>query len=51
ASDYFDQLYAMAEYLITSGHAYVDSQSADEMAANRGNFGEPGKNSRFRERP
>ena len=51
ASDYFDQFYAMAEYLITSGHAYVDSQSAEEMAANRGNFGEPGKNSRFRDRP
>jgi glutaminyl-tRNA synthetase len=50
ASDYFDQLYAMAEYLITAGHAYVDSQSADDMAANRGNFGEAGKNSPFRER-
>jgi glutaminyl-tRNA synthetase len=50
ASDYFGQLYAMAEYLIGAGHAYVDSQSAEEMAANRGNFGEPGKNSRFRER-
>jgi len=51
ASDYFDQLYTMAEYLITAGHAYVDSQSAEEMAANRGNFGEPGKNSPFRDRP
>jgi glutaminyl-tRNA synthetase len=51
ASDYFDQLYAMAEYLITAGHAYVDSQSADQMAINRGNFGEPGKNSPYRERP
>ena len=51
ASDYFDQLYTMAEYLITAGHAYVDSQSADEMHANRGNFGEVGKNSRFRDRP
>ncbi|MFI4939545.1 MAG: glutamine--tRNA ligase/YqeY domain fusion protein [Burkholderiales bacterium] len=50
ASDYFDQLYAMAEYLISAGHAYVDSQSADEMAANRGNFGEIGTNSPFRER-
>ena len=50
ASDYFEQLYTMAEYLITAGHAYVDSQSAEEMAANRGNFGEAGKNSRFRER-
>jgi glutaminyl-tRNA synthetase len=51
ASDYFGQLYAMAEYLIGAGHAYVDSQSADEMAANRGNFAEPGKNSPFRDRP
>jgi glutaminyl-tRNA synthetase len=51
ASDYFEQLYQMAEYLITSGHAYVDSQSADDMAANRGNFGTPGTNSPYRERP
>jgi glutaminyl-tRNA synthetase len=51
ASDYFDILYAMAEYLIAQGHAYVDSQSADEMAAHRGNFNEPGKNSPFRDRP
>jgi glutaminyl-tRNA synthetase len=51
ASDYFDQLYAMAEYLIEKGYAYVDSQSADDMAANRGNFNTPGKNSPFRDRP
>jgi glutaminyl-tRNA synthetase len=51
ASDYFEQLYAMAEYLITAGHAYVDSQSAEDMAANRGNFSTPGKNSPFRDRP
>ena len=51
ASDYFDQLYLMAEYLVTSGFAYVDSQSAEEMASNRGNFSQPGKNSPFRERP
>jgi glutaminyl-tRNA synthetase len=50
ASDYFDQLYAMAEWLVTANHAYVDSQTAEEMAANRGNFSEPGKNSRFRDR-
>lgn len=50
ASDYFAQFYAMAQYLIEAGHAYVDSQSSEEMAANRGNFGEAGKNSRFRER-
>jgi glutaminyl-tRNA synthetase len=51
ASDYFDRLYEMAEYLITAGFAYVDSQSAEEMAANRGNFNTPGVNSRFRNRP
>ncbi|MEN3292624.1 MAG: glutaminyl-tRNA synthetase, partial [Burkholderiales bacterium] len=36
ASDYFDQMYFMAEYLISAGHAYVDSQSAEDMAKNRG---------------
>ena len=51
ASDYFDQLYEMAEWLISAGHAYVDSQSAEDMAANRGSFSEPGKNSPFRDRP
>ncbi|MGZ5884354.1 MAG: glutamine--tRNA ligase/YqeY domain fusion protein, partial [Burkholderiaceae bacterium] len=51
ASDYFDVLYAMAEYLVGAGHAYVDSQSADDMAKNRGSFAEPGKNSPFRDRP
>jgi hypothetical protein len=51
ASDYFDQLYTMAEYLINEGYAYVDSQSAEQMAANRGNFNTPGVNSPFRNRP
>jgi glutaminyl-tRNA synthetase len=51
ASDYFDQLYEMAEYLIKTGKAYVDSQSAEEMSKNRGNFGTPGTNSPYRNRP
>jgi glutaminyl-tRNA synthetase len=51
ASDYFDKLYEMAEYLVKTGKAYVDSQSAEEMAKNRGNFGTPGTNSPFRNRP
>ncbi|TCS36368.1 glutaminyl-tRNA synthetase [Paucimonas lemoignei] len=51
ASNYFDKFYEIAEYLISAGHAYVDSQSAEDMAKNRGNFGEPGKNSPFRDRP
>jgi glutaminyl-tRNA synthetase len=50
ASDYFEQLYRMAEYLIEAGCAYVDSQSAEDMARNRGNFGTPGTNSPFRNR-
>lgn len=51
ASDYFDTLYAMAEYLIEAGYAYVDSQSAEMIAQTRGSFSEPGKNSPFRDRP
>ena len=50
ASDYFDFMYRAAEYLITSGHAYVDEQSAEDMRANRGDFGKPGTNSPFRDR-
>jgi glutaminyl-tRNA synthetase len=50
ASDYFEQLYAWAEYLIKEGTAYVDDQSQEEMRVNRGTLTEPGKNSPFRER-
>lgn len=51
ASDYFDRLYQFAETLIERGAAYVDSQSAEQIAATRGNFSEPGKPSPFRDRP
>jgi glutaminyl-tRNA synthetase len=50
ASDYFDFMYHAAEYLIETGHAYVDEQTAEEMRANRGDFGKPGVNSPFRSR-
>jgi glutaminyl-tRNA synthetase len=50
ASDYFDLMYRAAEYLIESGNAYVDEQTADEMRHNRGDFGHPGTNSPFRSR-
>ena len=50
ASDYFEQLYEWAEYLIRAGKAYVDDQSQDQMRANRGTLTEPGKNSPFRDR-
>ncbi len=50
ASDYFDWMYEFAEALIEAGHAYVDSQSTEEMARNRGTFQEPGKDSPYRNR-
>ncbi|NDF04517.1 MAG: glutamine--tRNA ligase, partial [Betaproteobacteria bacterium] len=51
ASDYFDRLFACAEALIQAGHAYVDSQSADEIRSNRGTLTQAGQNSPFRDRP
>ncbi|MBI4988830.1 MAG: glutamine--tRNA ligase/YqeY domain fusion protein [Rhodocyclales bacterium] len=50
ASDYFDFMYEAAQYLIESGHAYVDSQSAEEMRASRGTLTEPGRHSPYRGR-
>ncbi|HNI81544.1 MAG TPA: glutamine--tRNA ligase/YqeY domain fusion protein [Rhodocyclaceae bacterium] len=50
ASDYFDKMYAMAEYLITVGKAYVDSLSAEEMRAYRGTLSAPGQDSPYRNR-
>jgi len=50
ASDYFDQLYEFAEYLITQGKAYVDSLSADEIRRLRGTLTEAGTNSPYRDR-
>ena len=51
ASDYFEQLYQFAEALIQAGHAYVDSQSADDIRLLRGTLTEPGRDSPFRGRP
>ena len=50
ASNYFDFMYRAAEALIENGHAYVDSQSAEEMRINRGTLTEAGKNSPWRDR-
>ncbi len=50
ASDYFQWMHDFAVELIKHGNAYVDSQSAEQMAHNRGTFQEPGKNSPFRDR-
>jgi glutaminyl-tRNA synthetase len=50
ASDYFGFMYQAAEYLVERGLAYVDSQSAEEIRANRGTLTEPGRNSPYRNR-
>jgi glutaminyl-tRNA synthetase len=50
ASDYFERLYEFALALIERGHAYVDSQSAEEMRASRGTLTEPGRDSPYRSR-
>jgi glutaminyl-tRNA synthetase len=50
ASDYFEQLYQWAEHLITTGKAYVDDSSADEVHAMRGTLTEPGRESPYRGR-
>lgn len=50
ASDYFDRLYELAEYLIEQGKAYVDSLTAEEIRALRGTLTEAGRNSPYRER-
>ncbi|WP_435624027.1 glutamine--tRNA ligase/YqeY domain fusion protein [Flagellimonas sp.] len=50
ASDYFQELYDWAVELIKSGMAYVDSQTSDEIAAQKGTPTEPGENSPYRNR-
>ena len=50
ASNYFDFMYSAAESLIEHGHAYVDSQTAEEMRITRGTLTEAGKNSPWRNR-
>jgi glutaminyl-tRNA synthetase len=50
ASDYFDKLYEFAEELIRRGHAYVDSQSQEEIRNTRGTLTTPGSHSPYRNR-
>lgn len=51
ASDYFDKLYDFAIDLIKRGLAYVDDQSSEEIAAQKGTPTRPGQESPFRKRP
>lgn len=50
ASDYFQQLYDWAILLVESGKAYVDSQSSEEMAIQKGTPTKVGSNSPYRDR-
>lgn len=50
ASDYFQQLYDWAIELIKKGKAYVDSQSSEEMAIQKGTPSTPGTDSPYRNR-
>ena len=49
ASSYFGKLYDWAVKLIKQGDAYVDLQSPEDIRENRGNFGQVGKNSPYRD--
>lgn len=51
ASDYFEKLYALAIRFIKEGKAYVDEQSAEQIAEQKGTPTTPGIHSPFRDRP
>ncbi|MGL2965429.1 glutamine--tRNA ligase/YqeY domain fusion protein [Flavobacterium sp. XGLA_31] len=50
ASDYFQQLYDWAVEFVKKGKAYVDSQTSEEMAKQKGTPTQPGTDSPFRNR-
>ncbi|MFD1094519.1 glutamine--tRNA ligase/YqeY domain fusion protein [Salegentibacter chungangensis] len=50
ASDYFQQLYDWAVEMIKNGDAYVDSQTSDEIAEQKGTPTQPGTESPYRNR-
>lgn len=51
ASDYFQQLWDFAVKLIKEGKAYVDEQTSEQIAAQKGTPTQPGVDSPFRNRP
>lgn len=51
ASDYFQQLWDFAIQLIKEKKAYIDEQSAEQIASQKGTPTTPGTNSPFRDRP
>jgi glutaminyl-tRNA synthetase len=51
ASDYFEEMYQLAEDLVREGKAYVDHLSDEEIKEYRGTLSEPGRPSPYRDRP
>ncbi|NLZ72244.1 MAG: glutamine--tRNA ligase/YqeY domain fusion protein, partial [Bacteroidales bacterium] len=51
ASDYFQQLWDFAITLIKKGKAYIDEQTSEEIAKQKGTPTQPGINSPYRDRP
>ena len=51
ASDYFEKLWDLAVWLIKQGLAYVDEQTSEQIAAQKGTPTQPGTASPFRDRP
>ena len=51
ASDYFQQLWDFAVRLIKEGKAYVDEQTSEQIAEQKGTPTQPGVESPFRDRP
>ncbi len=51
ASDYFEQLWDFAIWLIKQGKAYIDEQTSEQIAEQKGTPTKPGVASPFRDRP
>ena len=51
ASDYFEKLWDFAVWLIKKGLAYVDEQTSEQIAEQKGTPTQPGTASPFRDRP
>lgn len=51
ASDYFQQLWDLAIQLIKDGKAYIDEQTAEQIAQQKGTPSTAGQNSPYRDRP
>ena len=51
ASDYFDKLWEFAVWMIKNGHAYIDEQTSEQIAKQKGTPTTPGRPSPYRDRP